>query len=86
MVNPRLITSDNSGYHIVSFIMVAMEREVTVWFRQQPKEFYAAGFQELVKQWDKCLNVDGNKSIFQISTLVCLSSVSICNLLIELPS
>jgi hypothetical protein len=25
-----------------------------------------------------------NKSIFQISTLVCLSSVSICNLLIEL--
>jgi hypothetical protein len=29
--------------------MVAMEREVTAWFRQQLKEFYAAGFQGLVK-------------------------------------
>ena len=29
------------------------------WFRQQPKEFYAAGFQGLVKQWDKCLNLYG---------------------------
>jgi hypothetical protein len=27
-----------------------------------------------------------NKSIFQISTLICLSSISICNLLIDLPS
>jgi hypothetical protein len=27
----------------------AVEREVTAWFRQQPKEFYAAGFQGLVK-------------------------------------
>jgi hypothetical protein len=45
----------------------AAEREVTAWFRQQPKEFYAAG-------------------IFQISTLICLSSISICNLLIDLPS
>jgi hypothetical protein len=38
-------------------IMVVMEREVTGWFRQRPKEFYASGFQELVKWWDKCLNV-----------------------------
>jgi hypothetical protein len=35
----------------------AVEREVTAWFRQQLKEFYAAGFQGLVKRWDKCLNV-----------------------------
>jgi hypothetical protein len=27
----------------------AVEREITAWFRQQPKEFYAAGFQGLVK-------------------------------------
>jgi hypothetical protein len=27
----------------------AIEREVITWFRQQPKEFYAAGFQGLVK-------------------------------------
>jgi len=26
-------------------------------FRQQRKEFYAAGFQGLVKRWDKCLNL-----------------------------
>jgi hypothetical protein len=28
-----------------------------IWFQQQPKEFYAAGFQGLVKHWGKCLNV-----------------------------
>jgi hypothetical protein len=38
-------------------ITVAVEREVTAWFRHQPKEFYAAGFQGLVKRWEKCLNV-----------------------------
>jgi hypothetical protein len=38
----------------------AVEREVTAWFRQQPKEFYAADFQGLVKRWDKCLNVQGD--------------------------
>ena len=29
-------------------------------FRQQPKEFFAAGFQGLVKRWDKCLNLYGD--------------------------
>ena len=29
-------------------------------FRQQPQEFYAAGFQGLVKPWDKCLNLYGD--------------------------
>ena len=29
-------------------------------FRQQPKEFYASGFQGLVKQWEKCLNLYGD--------------------------
>jgi histone-lysine N-methyltransferase SETMAR len=37
-----------------------VKREVTTWFQQQPKEFYAAGFQGLVKRWDKCLNVQGD--------------------------
>jgi histone-lysine N-methyltransferase SETMAR len=37
-----------------------VEREVTAWFRQQPKEFYAAGFQGHVKRWDKCSNVQGD--------------------------
>jgi hypothetical protein len=43
-----------------SFIVVAMEREVTTWFLQQPKEFNAAGFQGFVKRYDKCLNVQGD--------------------------
>jgi hypothetical protein len=42
------------------FIVVAMEREVTAWFRQQPKEFYAIGFQGLVKRWGKSINVHGD--------------------------
>ena len=29
-------------------------------FRQQPKEFFTAGFQGLVKRWDKCLNLYGD--------------------------
>ena len=29
-------------------------------FQQQPEEFYAAGFQGLVKRWDKCLNLYGD--------------------------
>jgi hypothetical protein len=39
---------------------VAMETEVNVWFGQQPKECYAAGFQGLVKRWEKSLNVQGD--------------------------
>ena len=38
----------------------AVERPVRAWFRQQPKEFFAAGFQGLVKRWDKCLNLYGD--------------------------
>jgi histone-lysine N-methyltransferase SETMAR len=38
----------------------AVEREVTAWFQQQPKEFYAADFQRLVKRWDMCLNIQGD--------------------------
>jgi hypothetical protein len=52
----------------------AVERKVTAWFRQQPKEFYAAGFQGLVKRWTSASMYRKimlrNKSIFQISTLV----------------
>jgi len=31
-----------------------------VGFRQQPQEFYGAGFQGLVKWWEKCLNLFGD--------------------------
>jgi hypothetical protein len=32
----------------------AVERAVRSWFQQQPKGFYAAGFQGLAKRWYKC--------------------------------
>jgi hypothetical protein len=34
-----------------------VETEVWKWLRQQSKDFYGAGFNALVKQWDKCINV-----------------------------
>lgn len=37
-----------------------VEREVRMWLRQQPKDFYAAGFGALIKRWDKCLNIGGD--------------------------
>jgi hypothetical protein len=36
-----------------------VETEVRNWLRQQSKDFYAAGFDALVKRWDDSLNVDG---------------------------
>jgi hypothetical protein len=35
------------------------EREMRKWLRQQSKDFYAAGFDELIKLWDKCISVGG---------------------------
>jgi hypothetical protein len=34
------------------------EMEARKWLRQQSKDFYAAGFDALVKRRDKCINVD----------------------------
>jgi histone-lysine N-methyltransferase SETMAR len=36
-----------------------IETEVRKWLRQRPKNFYAAGFDALVKRWDKCVNAGG---------------------------
>jgi hypothetical protein len=36
-----------------------VETEVRNWPRQQSKDFYAASFDALVKQRDKCINVGG---------------------------
>jgi hypothetical protein len=35
------------------------ETEVRKWLRQQSKDLYAAGFDALVKRWDKCISVGG---------------------------
>jgi hypothetical protein len=36
-----------------------VETEVHKWLRQQSKDFCTAGFDALVKRWDKCINVGG---------------------------
>jgi hypothetical protein len=36
-----------------------VETEVRKWLRHQSEDFSAAGFDALVKQWDKCINVGG---------------------------
>jgi hypothetical protein len=36
-----------------------VKTEVRKWLRQRSKDFYAAGFDALVKRWDKCINVGG---------------------------
>jgi hypothetical protein len=33
--------------------------QVWKWLRQQSKDFYAAGFDALIKRWDKCFSVGG---------------------------
>jgi hypothetical protein len=40
-------------------MMTEVEMEVQKWLRQQPEDFYAASFNALVKQWDKCISVGG---------------------------
>jgi hypothetical protein len=36
-----------------------VETEMRKWLRQQSKDFYAAGFDALVKRWDKWINFGG---------------------------
>jgi hypothetical protein len=36
-----------------------VETEVRKWLKHQPNDFYAVGFDELMKRWDKCINVGG---------------------------
>jgi hypothetical protein len=36
-----------------------VETEVQKWLRQRSKDFNAAGFSALVKQWNKCISVGG---------------------------
>jgi cation transport regulator ChaB len=36
-----------------------MPEQVRKWLRQQSKDFYAAVFDALIKQWDKCISVGG---------------------------
>jgi hypothetical protein len=62
MPTPTVTSSGTSYGHSIKATRTHWTREVTTWFRQQPKEFYAAGFQGLVKQWDKRLIVQGDNA------------------------
>jgi hypothetical protein len=41
------------------FAVEEVELEVWKWLRQQSNDFYAAGFDALLKRWDKCISVGG---------------------------
>ena len=68
----------------------AVIQEVTRWLRKQPKDFFFAGFQGLLKRWDKCLNVQEEYvekwNRFQDVTLIIIASIQFCDLYIDSPS
>jgi hypothetical protein len=64
---------------------------VQKWLKQQSKDLYAAGFDALVKRWDKCISVgDGDMSrskyFFQVLISHVLRFMSICDLYTDSPS
>jgi hypothetical protein len=36
-----------------------MPSKLQKWLKQQPKDYYAAGFDAFVNRWDKCISVGG---------------------------
>jgi hypothetical protein len=67
-----------------------MPDQVRKWQRQQPKDFYAVGFDALVKQQDKCSNVGGGYVekffFFQVPISHILRFISICDVFTDSPS
>jgi hypothetical protein len=66
-----------------------VETEMGKWMRQQSKDFYAAGFDALVKRWGKCINVSEGyveKCFFQVRISHVICFISICDLFTESPS
>jgi hypothetical protein len=63
-----------------------MPDQVRKWLRQQSKYFYAAGFDALIKRWDKCVNVGAiyveKQMLFppQVRISYVLHFISICDL------
>jgi hypothetical protein len=54
------------------------------------KDFYAAGFDELIKRWEKCIGVGGGyvgeKCFFQVRISHILRFVSVCDLFTDYPT
>jgi hypothetical protein len=53
------------------------ETEVRKWLRTQSRDLYGAGFDALVKRWDKCINVGGGYvekyMFFPVSNITCFT-------------
>jgi hypothetical protein len=47
-------------------LMTNVEMEVPKWLRQQSEDFCAAGFDALVKQWDKSIGVCGGYAEYRM--------------------
>jgi hypothetical protein len=66
-----------------------VETEMQKRLRRRSKDFYAAGFDALVKRWDKCINIGAGYVDKLMFFLVRISSVlrfiSICNLFTDCP-
>jgi hypothetical protein len=65
------------------------ETGVREWLREQSNDFYAAGFDALVKRWDKCICVGGGymeKYFFQVRESHVLRFISIYGLFTHSPS
>jgi hypothetical protein len=66
-----------------------VETEVRKWRRKWSKHFYAAGFDALVKRWQKCINVDagcGEKKNVQFRISYILHFISTCHMFTDSPS
>jgi hypothetical protein len=57
----RFITGSRNSLKDVRNLQM-MPGQVRKWLRQQSKDFNAAGFEALLKRWDKCINVGGGYS------------------------
>jgi hypothetical protein len=61
-----------------------VKTEVWTWLRKQSRDFYAAGFDVLVKRWGKCImlmeDMPRNKRFSQIRISHVLLFISICDL------
>jgi hypothetical protein len=55
------VGSESGGSVLVAVVslMTRLKRRWGRLLRQQSKEFHAAGFDALVKRWNKCINVGG---------------------------
>jgi hypothetical protein len=44
---------------VANSLMMKSLKQRLKWLRQGSRDFYAAGFNALVKRWDKCISVGG---------------------------